>query len=55
MLNEEWEWFEVLPAQVKTLACGDWAGRCDWNKIVTVIEKRLALTHLGTSSPTEAS
>jgi phosphopantothenoylcysteine decarboxylase len=56
ILNEEWEWFEVLPPQVKTLACGDigQGGMCEWNEIVTVIEKRLALTHLGTTSPTEA-
>jgi phosphopantothenoylcysteine decarboxylase len=46
ILNEEWGWFEVLPPQVKTLACGDvgQGGMCDWNEIVTVIEKRLALT-----------
>ena len=55
-LNEEWGWFEVLPPQVKTLACGDigQGGMCDWNKIVAVIEKRLALTHLKTTSPTKA-
>ena len=48
--------FEILPPQVKTLACGDigQGGMCDWNEIVTVIEKRLALTYLGTTSPTEA-
>jgi phosphopantothenoylcysteine decarboxylase len=53
ILNEEWWWWEVLPPQVKTLACGilGW----DWNEIVTVIEKRLALTYLGTTSLTEAS
>lgn len=36
--------------------CGDvgQGGMCDWNEIVTVIEKRLALTYLGTISPTEA-
>jgi phosphopantothenoylcysteine decarboxylase len=46
ILNEEWGWFEVLLPQVKTLACGDigQGGMCDWNEIVTVIEKRLALT-----------
>jgi phosphopantothenoylcysteine decarboxylase len=56
ILNEEWGWFEVLPPQVKTLACGDigQGGMCDWNEIVTVIEKRLALTYLGTIPPTEA-
>jgi phosphopantothenoylcysteine decarboxylase len=56
ILNEEWEWFEVLPPQVKTLACGDigQGGMCDWNEIVAVIEKRLALTHLGATSPTKA-
>jgi phosphopantothenoylcysteine decarboxylase len=55
ILNEEWDWFEVLPPQVKTLACGDigQGGMCDWNEIVTVIEKRLALTYLGTTSSTE--
>lgn len=56
ILDEEWGWFEILPPQVKTLACGDTGlgGMCDWNEIVTVIEKRLALTYLGTTSPTEA-
>lgn len=56
ILNDEWGWFEVLPPEVKTLACGDigQGGMYDWNKIVTVIEKRLALTYLGTTSPTEA-
>jgi phosphopantothenoylcysteine decarboxylase len=56
ILNEEWGWFEVLPPQVKTLACGDigQGGICDWNEIVAVIEKRLALTHLGTTSPRKA-
>jgi phosphopantothenoylcysteine decarboxylase len=56
ILNEEWRWFEVLPPQVKTLACGDvgQGGMCDWNEIVAVIEKRLALTHLGTTSLMEA-
>lgn len=41
----EWEWFEVLSPQVKTLACGDTGqgGMCDWNEIVAVIEKRLGL------------
>jgi phosphopantothenoylcysteine decarboxylase len=44
ILNEEWGWFEVLPPQLKTLACGDigQGGMCDWKEIVTVIEKRLA-------------
>jgi len=56
ILNEEWDWFEVLPPQVKALACGDigQGGMCDWNEIVTVIEKRLALTYLGTTSSAEA-
>jgi phosphopantothenoylcysteine decarboxylase len=56
ILSDEWGWFEVLPPQVKTLACGDigQGGMCDWNEIVTVIKKRLALTYLGTTSPTEA-
>jgi phosphopantothenoylcysteine decarboxylase len=56
ILTEEWGWFEVLPPQVKTLACGDvgQGGMCDWNEIVAVIAKRLALTHVGTTSPAEA-
>jgi phosphopantothenoylcysteine decarboxylase len=39
-----WKWFEVLPAQVKLLACGDLGqgGMCDWKEIVLVVEKRLA-------------
>jgi phosphopantothenoylcysteine decarboxylase len=43
---EEWPWFEILPAQVKLLMCGDvgQGGMCDWNEIVHVIEKRLALS-----------
>ena len=42
---EEWGWVEVLAPQVKLLACGDvgQGGMCDWNEIVHVIEKRLAL------------
>ncbi|RJE23095.1 Phosphopantothenoylcysteine decarboxylase [Aspergillus sclerotialis] len=41
----DWDWFEVLSPQVKTLACGDTGqgGMCDWNEIVAVIEKRLGL------------
>ncbi|RFU33153.1 hypothetical protein B7463_g3181, partial [Scytalidium lignicola] len=41
----EWEWFEILPPQVKLLACGDvgQGGMCDWNEIVHVIEKRLTV------------
>lgn len=40
---KEWDWFEVLPPQVKTLACGDTGqgGMCDWNEVVAAIEKRL--------------
>ena len=49
VLEEEWEWFEVLGPQVrKELACGD-VGRgamCDWREIVGVIEERLAGIHL---------
>ncbi|KAI9931222.1 hypothetical protein ASPWEDRAFT_34237 [Aspergillus wentii DTO 134E9] len=43
---EEWDWFEVLPAQVKTLACGDTGqgGMCDWNEVVSVIKQRLSVT-----------
>lgn len=42
----EWDWFEILPPQVKTLACGDTGqgGMCDWNKIVAIIESRLGLS-----------
>lgn len=38
-------WFEVLPPQVKTLACDDTGqgGMCDWVHIVSVIEDRLDL------------
>ena len=56
ILDEEWGCFEVLPPVVKTLACNDIGrgGMCDWNEIVTVIKKRLALTYLGTTSPMEA-
>ena len=45
---DEWKWFEVLPAQVKLLACGDvgQGGMCEWSEIVRVIEKRLALFRL---------
>ncbi|KAL5353220.1 hypothetical protein V496_00823 [Pseudogymnoascus sp. VKM F-4515 (FW-2607)] len=48
-----WPWFEILPAQVKLLACGDLGqgGMCDWNEIVRVIETRLAATD--TSQPRE--
>ena len=49
VLEEEWEWFEVLGPQArKELACGD-VGRgamCDWREIVGVIEERLADIHL---------
>ena len=42
---EEWTWFEVLQPQVKHLACGDvgQGGMHDWNMIVQVVKKRLAL------------
>lgn len=56
MILDGWDWFEVLPPQVKTLACGDvgLGGMCDWNEIVAVIEKRLDLSELGFMSSTEA-
>ncbi|OCK73268.1 phosphopantothenoylcysteine decarboxylase [Lepidopterella palustris CBS 459.81] len=43
ILEEEWTWFEVLPTQVKLLACGDTGlgAMCEWTEIVKVIEKRL--------------
>ncbi|KKZ66633.1 phosphopantothenoylcysteine decarboxylase [[Emmonsia] crescens] len=49
ILNDEWKWFEVLPPQTKTLACGDTGqgAMCDWKEIVGVIEKRLAVTDTG--------
>lgn len=51
----EWEWFEVLPPQVKLLACGDFGqgGMCDWNEIVRVIKKQLAVLYVG--PPQEAA
>ena len=43
ILDKEWVWFEVLPAQVKLLACGDigLGAMCEWTEIVKVIENRL--------------
>ena len=43
ILSREWTWFEILPPQVKALACGDvgQGGMCEWSEIVTVIEERL--------------
>jgi phosphopantothenoylcysteine decarboxylase len=48
---EEWGWVEVLTPQMKLLACGDvgQGGMCDWNEIVDVIEKRLALPDVRSS------
>lgn len=54
LLEEEWGvnkahpkdgWIEVLPPQVKTLACGDigQGGMHDWQEIVAVIVERLCL------------
>ncbi|EEH04025.1 phosphopantothenoylcysteine decarboxylase [Histoplasma capsulatum G186AR] len=45
ILNDEWKWFEVLPPQTKTLACGDTGQGAmrDWKEIVDVIENRLAV------------
>jgi phosphopantothenoylcysteine decarboxylase len=39
----EWKWFNILPPQVKKLACYDTGqgGMCDWAEIVTIIEKQL--------------
>jgi phosphopantothenoylcysteine decarboxylase len=52
---EEWAWVEVLPPQVKLLACGDigQGGMFEWNEIVHMIEKRLALPDV--RSPKEAA
>ncbi|PGH12905.1 hypothetical protein AJ79_04005 [Helicocarpus griseus UAMH5409] len=59
VLKDEWKWFEVLPPQIKTLACGDTGqgGMCDWNEIVRVIEKRLDVADKNpvTASRTEVS
>ncbi len=46
ILAEEWDWIEMLPPQVKELACGDvgQGAMCDWHEVVAVIEKRLAST-----------
>lgn len=52
VLSEDWGvtgdgegtgWFEVLPPQAKTLACGDIGdgGMMEWTEIVKVIEERL--------------
>ncbi len=40
----EWHWFDILPPQVKELACGDIGNGAmhDWQDIVTFIQKRLA-------------
>ena len=45
MLDKEWDWFEVLPPQVKALACGDvgQGGMCDWQEISKHIRERLTL------------
>lgn len=54
----EWEWFEVLPPQVKLLACGDLGqgGMYEWSDIVRVIEKRLAHFDIGyPKDPKEAA
>lgn len=46
ILTDEWDWFEILSPQVKTLACGDvgQGGMCNWNEIVALIAQRLAST-----------
>ena len=60
ILDEEWGvngpnpaegWFEVLPPQVKTLACGDTGqgGMRHWQEIVAVIEERLSLARSKTA------
>ncbi|ODM17089.1 hypothetical protein SI65_07488 [Aspergillus cristatus] len=48
ILENEWWWVEILPAQSKTLACGDTGqgGMCDWKRIVSMIEERLELTRV---------
>lgn len=42
-------WFEVLPPQQKTLACGDVGdgAMMDWGEVVRVIEARLGLVSSG--------
>jgi len=47
-LNPDQGWFEVLPPQVKMLACGDLGqgGMCAWQDIVAVIQQRLCLNTL---------
>lgn len=48
ILENEWWWVEILPAQSKTLACGDTGqgGMCEWKKVVSVIEERLELSRV---------
>lgn len=55
VLNE-WEWFEVLPPQVKTLACGDTGqgGMCDWKEVVAIIENRLGLPASASNIPSDS-
>lgn len=45
VLEEDWDWVEVLPPQQKTLACGDFGSGAmkEWTQIVRVIEERLGL------------
>lgn len=45
VLQEEWDWFEVLPPQEKSLPCGDvgTGAMREWTEIVRVIEERLGL------------
>jgi phosphopantothenoylcysteine decarboxylase len=46
VLEEEWDWFEVLPPQQqKTLACGDIGSGAmkEWTQIVKVVEERMGL------------
>jgi phosphopantothenoylcysteine decarboxylase len=61
VLTEDWGvsddgegsgWFEVLPPQKKTLACGDIGdgGMMEWTEIVKVIEERLGFTNLEASA-----
>lgn len=48
ILENEWWWVDILPAQSKTLACGDTGqgGMCEWKKVVSVIEERLELSRV---------
>jgi len=53
VLEEEWDWFEVLRPQEKKLACGDYGigAMTDWMHIVRVIEARLGLGNAEADDP----